>query len=336
MEPGLSHLVVIGASAGGVRALLALAKALPRAFAAPICVVQHVGSNASMLPQLLRHKRPNHAVHAEDGQRLATGTLHIAPPDHHMLVDGNVLRLTHGPKENHARPAIDPLFRSAALAWGSRVIGVILTGQMDDGAAGLRAIKDRGGIAIVQDPATAVEPSMPASALASVDADYCVPLEEIGPLLQRLVGAPAPEPAGPPPEDLVTEVAINRGEATVENLRAIANPSFLTCPDCGGTLAKVKKTVPLRYRCHTGHAFTALTLAKLQQDTAEQALWNSVRALVEREILLRRLAAVASATGEAAQAAAGTTEADRLHEQIMVLQGFARAPRPGAEEESPP
>src|SRR4051812_1999841 len=139
MDPSWSHLVVIGASAGGVTALLDISSRLPRFFAAPICIVQHVGNNPSLLPELLRYRGSNHALHVEDGQRLSSGTLHVAPPDHHVLVQGNTLWLTHGPKENHARPAIDPLFRTAALSWGPRVIGVILTGQMDDGSAGLRA-----------------------------------------------------------------------------------------------------------------------------------------------------------------------------------------------------
>lgn len=326
MKPSFDHVVVIGASAGGVTALLEITSSLAPAFPAPICVVQHVGKHPSILPDLLRHRRANNAVHAEDGQRLVPGTLHVAPPDRHMLLEGDTLRLTHGPKENHARPAIDPLFRTAALSWGSRVIGVVLTGQMDDGAAGLRAIKDCGGLAIVQDPATALEPEMPASALASVAADYCVPLEQIAGLLQRLVAAAPPKGvAGPAPEALRREVAINRGEATVEHLAAIATPSLLTCPDCGGGLAEVNDSKPLRYRCHTGHAFTAGTLARLQEGSAEYALWSGVRALQEREILLRRVAAVASATGDRTQAAVGQAQADRVRTQIRALEKFARA-----------
>lgn len=195
MSAAWPRLVVIGASTGGVSALLELARGLPRFFPAPVCIVQHVGSHPSLLPELLRLRGPNHAMHAEHGQRMNTGTLHVAPPDHHMLVEGDRLLLVRGPKENHARPAIDPLFRSAALQHGARVIGVVLTGQMDDGTAGLKAISQCGGTAIVQDPEDAVEPQMPRSALAQVAVDHCVPLAQMAELLVRLVGEPEPPPA---------------------------------------------------------------------------------------------------------------------------------------------
>src|SRR5205085_3197560 len=168
MNRSFDHVVVIGASAGGVHALLQIAENLPASFPAPVCIVQHVGSNPSLLPDLLRYRGPNQAMHAEDGQQLTPGTLHVAPPDHHMLIEGDRLYLTQGPKENHARPAIDPLFRSAAVTYGPDVIGVILTGQMDDGSAGLKAVKECGGLAIVQDPKTAAEPEMPRNAMRSV------------------------------------------------------------------------------------------------------------------------------------------------------------------------
>lgn len=187
MPRSFQHLVVIGASAGGVHALLALADALPDSFPAPVCIVQHVGSNPSILPELLRYRGANMALHPEDGQPLTAGMLFVAPPDRHMLVEGGVLRLTHGPRENHARPAIDPLFRSAALNYRGQAIGIVLTGQMDDGTAGLKAIRDCGGTTIVQDPATALEPEMPRSALENVAVDYCVPLQDIVPLLEGLV-----------------------------------------------------------------------------------------------------------------------------------------------------
>lgn len=311
--------MVIGASAGGVTALLRLCAALPRFFPAPICVVQHVGALPSILPELLRHQGPNHAVHAEQDQNLLSGTIYVAPPDHHMLVEGEVLRLSRGAKENHARPAIDPLFRTAALSWGARCIGVVLTGQLDDGAAGLKAIKDCGGVAIVQDPADAAEPDMPLSALASTEADHCLPLDGIAPLLLRLAGAPQVPAAVAPPERLVREVALTRGGMDMENLDAIADLSPLTCPDCHGSLWEVRGEQPLRYRCHTGHAFGMRSLAHSQAEAAEEALWGGVRALREREMLLRRSASVAAASGDAAQAAAGTAQADRLQARIREL-----------------
>jgi two-component system chemotaxis response regulator CheB len=321
------HVIVVGASAGGVHALLRLAAALPGGFAAPVCIVQHIGGNPSLLPELLRYRGSNPARHVQDGDLLTPGTLHVAPPDCHLLVEGETLRLSHGPKENHARPAIDPLFRSAALSHGARVIGVVLTGQMDDGTAGLQAVKDCGGIAVVQDPATAEEPEMPRSALAHVAVDHCVALEAIAPLLQRLVqpaaAAPPAAPAPRAPENVVREVAINRGDAAVEQLEPVANPSTLTCPDCGGSLWEMKDARPVRYRCHTGHAFSPLSLQRAQQDAAEEALWSAVRALREREFLLRRMAAVATTLGDENQASAAGAEADRLQQHSLALQQLA-------------
>lgn len=320
------HLVVVGASAGGITALMELAQTLPAGFAAPVCVVQHVGANPSILPELLATRGPHPALHARDGQLLTPGVIHVAPPDHHMLVEGRYLRLTRGPRENHTRPAIDPLFRSAALAWAHRTIGVVLTGYMDDGSAGLAAIKKRGGIAVVQDPRTAQEPSMPQSALAKVDADYTLPVAEIGPLLSRLVQQP-PGPSAaeevPAPEELVREVAINRGEDLLENLQAIAQPAGVSCPDCGGGLYEVRDPRQLRFRCHTGHAFSARSLERAQADAGEQALRGGVRALQERAILLRRMAGVAEATGDAVQAEAARREADRLSDQVRELRTLA-------------
>jgi two-component system chemotaxis response regulator CheB len=335
MEAGEGYLVVIGASAGGVGALLQINRALPRLFSAPVCVVQHVGNNPSLLPELLRYQGANHAMHAEDGQRLATATLHVAPPDHHMLVEGMNLRLTRGPKENHVRPAIDPLFRSAALSWGPRVIGVVLTGQMDDGTAGLKAIKECGGIAIVQDPATAEEPEMPQSAMNNVRVDHCVPLGAIAPLLHKLVGSRPARDVPAPPERLVREMAINQGDMSVENLSAIAEPSSLTCPDCGGSLWEMKEQQPLRFRCHTGHAYSVLSLGRAQGEQAEHALWSSIRALREREMLLRRFAGIAAATGDAAQAAAGRAQADRISRQIAGLIDLTESQGPAQAEDRP-
>ncbi|MEO5660322.1 MAG: chemotaxis protein CheB [Polaromonas sp.] len=181
------RVLVIGASAGGVYAILELAHFLPRNFPIPILFVQHIGAHNSELCKLVSASGPNPAVAASDGDLPRPGTIHIAPPDHHMLLDKGVIRLSHGQKEHYARPAIDPLFRSAAMECGPHAIGVILTGRLDDGSAGLRAIKECGGITIVQDPADAYAPGMPLSALASVEADYVVPLHLIGSLLYDLV-----------------------------------------------------------------------------------------------------------------------------------------------------
>ena len=190
-------LVVVGASAGAVPVLLRLATQLPADFPAAVLVVLHVGAHHSVLPELLKDCGGLRARHASDGQVLQPGTIEIAPPDQHMLVDGNRIRLQHGPKEHHARPAIDPLFRSAAATHGPRVIGVLLSGRLDDGTAGLGAIKASGGVAVVQDPDDAEHPEMPRNALAHVEVDCCVPGSELARTLLRLVAGPLTPAASP-------------------------------------------------------------------------------------------------------------------------------------------
>lgn len=318
-----SRAIVIGASSGGVAALMELVRGLPGDLPAVVGVVLHVGSQPSILPELLRTRGPLPAVHPRDGDPLRPGTIYVAPPDRHLLFSEDRVRLSRGPRENHARPAIDPLFRSVALQWRERAIGVVLTGELDDGSAGLRAIKEYGGTAVVQDPADAAEPSMPASALASADVDHCLPLAGIAPVLARLAGVDtAPQPhAGA--DAVAREQKIFEGTDPMENLDAIGKHSPLTCPECGGGLWEVRDATPLRYRCHTGHAYTARILDAAQSETAEQSLWSSVRALKEREMLLRRLANVAQATGDTAQAEAGRLQADRVGAQAAELARMA-------------
>jgi two-component system, chemotaxis family, protein-glutamate methylesterase/glutaminase len=313
-----SHAVVIGASAGGVAALLELAAALPKDLQAVVGMVLHVGSRPSVLPELLTARGGMTAIHPQDGQPLVPGTIYVAPPDLHMVFTSDQVRLSRAARENHARPAIDPLFRSTALAWRERAVGVVLTGELDDGTAGLAAIKQCGGTAIVQDPATAVQPSRPASALQNVPVDHCLPVEQIPAAVIQRVGRMANTAAGPP-EQLQLEYEVFGGKRVMENLSRIGKPSSLTCPDCGGGLWEVNGSKPLRYRCHTGHAFSARTLENAQVELAEHSLWSSVRALQEREILLRRLAMVARATGDVAQAEAGQRQADRVRAQAELL-----------------
>ncbi|KGQ19315.1 Chemotaxis response regulator protein-glutamate methylesterase CheB [Lysobacter dokdonensis DS-58] len=279
--------MVIGASAGGIPVLLELAAALPARFPGAILIVQHIGAHRSYLPELLRDSGSNPAVHPTSGQVLERGTLYVAPPDRHMLLVGNHIRLTHDAKENHVRPAIDPLFRSAAIAHGPRVIGTILSGRLDDGTAGLLAIKACGGLAVVQDPEDAQEPGMPRSALDHVACDRVVTRASLADTLVSLMR----EPAGmaqeiPPP--LLEEHRLSVGEPEpMDDLDNIGVPSKIVCPDCSGVLWSLSGKHPPRYRCHTGHAYSLQSLLHAQAARAEDALWKALRVLEEREYLLR-------------------------------------------------
>lgn len=316
------RLVVIGASAGGVRALQVLAAGLPRDFAAPILVVLHIGSHRSILPELLMRKGPLTAVHATDGQAISAGCIHVAPPDHHMLVQDGVLRLTRGPKENHTRPAIDPLFRTAAVSWGSRAIGVLLTGHLDDGTAGLQAIKSCGGTAVVQEPEDAETPSMPLSALRFVDVDHRVPLAAMAELLCALALPTATAPVTPPAEIFhESQLTLGKGDF-METINTIARPSTFVCPECQGSLWQVTDAKPPRFRCHTGHGYTLRALQHAQAVGTDDALWGALRALQEKEMLLKTLAECERhANGD------GNEEADLLEREAAEVAAHALALR---------
>lgn len=317
-----ARLVVVGASAGGVLALQALASALPPDFPAALLVVLHVGRHPSILPELLSRRGPLRATHAADGEPITAGHIHVAPPDHHMIVDAGRLRLSRGPKEHHSRPAIDPLFRSAALALGPAVVGVVLTGWLDDGTAGLQAIKACGGIAVVQDPADAAVPSMPASALRYVQVDHCVPLASLAGLLTSLVRAdvvPAALPAATTPAH-EHALSLSQGEP-MKHLQAIATPSPFVCPDCKGGLWEIGGAQPRRYRCHTGHAFTLRTLLHAQGEATDEATWGALRALQEQEVLLRTMLEQHRAEGD--HAASARAEA-RMHEAAQQAELLRR------------
>jgi two-component system chemotaxis response regulator CheB len=321
-------LVVIGASAGGVAALLALCAGLPAGFRAPVLIVLHIGANTSVLPTLLAAHGNNPAVHAEDGQRLQSGTLYVAPPDQHMLIDGDMIRLRRPEGAPHAtgdRSAV-PV---GALAHGVNVIGVVLTGRLDDGTARLKAIKDCGGAAIVvrRTSTRACRPGV-----GGRHADRCVPLADIAPTLVQLVAEPMPPAEAPSPDErrrLEREMEVFRGEGSaMERLNEIGKPSMFACPDCDGVLWGINDSGPARYRCHTGHAFTLRTLERSQAGSTEQALWGAIRALEQREGVLRKLAEHRRATGSEADARRREQEADasaqqagRLHRMVAAIKG---------------
>jgi two-component system chemotaxis response regulator CheB len=303
MRPN-NKVIVIGASTGGLNALKKIFSALPADLPAPIFVVLHIGPSESILPKILGMHSKLPVVHATDGAVIESGKIFVAPPDHHLVLEADHMHLSRSARENHARPAIDPLFRSAAVAYRRRVIGVVLTGNLDDGTVGLQAIKAYGGTAIVQDPDEAEAQSMPLSASRYVDTDYCLGLDEIAPTLTRLAHQAAAE------DNMMNEnravslenkVALT-GRIFEDEIDSIGTRSTQTCPECGGNLWSIDGSNPLRFRCHTGHAYTAESLLQHQSESTEQAVWAAVRALHERYTLLKRLADGARTNGYDQQA----------------------------------
>ena len=286
-------IIVMGASAGGLSAFNRIIKQLPEELNAAVFIVWHLSPySTSLLPEILNRASKLKAKHPDEGEPIQMGKIYIAPPDHHLLLESGRIRLTKGPKENRFRPAIDPLFRSAAYAYGSRVVGVVLTGALDDGTAGLWAIKDRGGVAVVQDPADAEQPSMPASALANVQVDHCLPISEIPALLVTLTHQSAEEESrATVSKDLEIETKIALGDDAAElDVKQLGEVSEFTCPDCHGTLVEVTNDKLLRFRCHTGHSFGSASLLAELTDSVEESLWNAIRAVEERIRLLKHLA----------------------------------------------
>jgi two-component system, chemotaxis family, protein-glutamate methylesterase/glutaminase len=285
-------IIVLGTSAGGLETLDQLVAQLPTNLAASLFIVQHMAphnSGAALLRRLSRH-RAFDAKLAADGERFARGRIYIAPPDNHLLLKPTSMLVRKGARENRSRPAIDPLFRSAAVAHGSRVIGVVLTGMLDDGTAGLIAIKRCGGVTVVQAPDDAAYPGMPQSALDNLDVDFCVPIAAMGELLTTLVDKP-PAKMKPVPSDIRTEARIaERVLSDVEQVNGLGDQVPYNCPNCGGVLWEMTHPRAKRYRCHTGHSFTAKTLLASQSEKIEEMLWISLRMFEERRNLLTSMA----------------------------------------------
>ena len=293
----LRNIIVIGASAGGFEALKKLVAGLPKDLEAALFIVWHMSPDIrGVLPQVLNRAETVYADHAYDGELIKTNRIYVAPPDRHLLIEDGRLRVTRGPKENRFRPAVDPLFRSAAYDYGRRVIGVVLSGALDDGTAGLWEIKNRGGLAIVQDPLDAEVPSMPENALREVAVDYTVTISEMADLLARLSREQVAETS----EVVMEETAEN--ERTEIEIRIAAHDNAFemgvmklgkltpfTCPDCHGVLLSLKDGTRRRFRCHTGHAFSADALLSAVTENIEDSLWNAIRGVEESVMLLNHL-----------------------------------------------
>ena len=327
--------VVVGASAGGVEALQALVAGLPAGFPAAVLAVLHVPAHSpSRLDEILDAAGPLPVAVAEDGAPVEPGRVLVAPADRHLLVEGDGaggarVRVTRGPKENRHRPAVDALFRSAAYACGPRVVGVVLSGMLDDGTAGLWAVKDRGGLALVQAPADAQFPSMPESALAHVAVDAELAVADLPALLCRATAAPLAHVAvggpsdGEPSETLRVETRIAlEGNGLQQGVMDLGPISGNTCPECHGVLVRVEEGPVARYRCHTGHAFSLQTLLAGVNGEIDRTLWSAVRAIEERILLLRETAEVSRARGDEGAAERCSEQAgvaERYVEQVRAL-----------------
>jgi two-component system chemotaxis response regulator CheB len=285
-------IIVIGASAGGGETLKHLMRDLPGDLPAAVMVVVHVGQQSpGYLPLILAKAGKMPVKTAQDQESLRPGHIYVARTDHHLLVERERLRVVRGPKENRHRPAIDPLFRSAAWSHGPRVVGLVLSGTLDDGTAGLWAIKSCGGMAVVQDPADALFPGMPENALRNVEVDHCLPLAQIPALLTELAHQPIKEmPPVLAPERLKTETQFAMLEKEMQDMKGMGKLSAFTCPSCNGSLWELQDGELIRYRCHVGHAFSTESLLAEQSETVETALYAALRALEEKAAILRRLA----------------------------------------------
>jgi two-component system, chemotaxis family, protein-glutamate methylesterase/glutaminase len=322
MNSGIRDLVVIGGSAGSIAPLRTLLSALPEDFPASVLVVVHLPSSSSgtfatlassgaiMLP----------VQNAVDGVELRTGHVYLAPPNRHLLVIDGHLKLGTGPRENLARPAIDPLFRSAAISHGPRVVGLVLSGYLNDGASGLAAIKRCGGVALVQAPSDAEAPDMPVAALEATPVDLSAPHGELSAAVLRFV-AEAPGATRGVPRDLLLDVEIAAGgPIDHDRLRAIAEPVAITCPDCGGVLSELRHDRPLRFRCQVGHAFTGKTLLEHQEGLVDEAMRVALRIVEERAALVAKMGQEARQAGRMSLAEVHEERAVEYKEQAEILR----------------
>ena len=287
-------IIVIGVSAGGYNAIREMVARLPADLQASIFIVWHIAPEVrGILPEVLNRQNTLPATHAVDFEPVKRGHIYVAPPDHHMLVEKNRIRVTRGPKENRFRPAIDPLFRSAAFSYRTRVIGIVLSGALDDGTAGLWTVKHYGGLAIVQDPLDAEVASMPENALKAVNVDFVVPVSDIAGLISQLVGEPVEpghEENGTGTRRLKAEINIAMEDNPLNaHVVQLGELTPYTCPECHGVLTAFSEGGRVRFRCHTGHAFSGDSLLAAITETIEEGLWNAIRNMQESVMLLNHM-----------------------------------------------
>ena len=333
----VDRVVVIGGSTGALEALLKLVRAWKPGPDVAVCVVIHTAPSApGLLDGIISRNGAVPAQYAVDGESLRAGEIHIAPPDRHLVVSDAHVRVTRGPRESRFRPAIDPLFRSAAESYGSRAIGIILSGGQSDGAAGLYEIKQKGGIAIVQSPSEAPVRSLPDAAIRAAAVDRVVPIADLPALLNDLVASPLPKKEASmehqdsmePPESKSPEAETHE----IHHAESLGEPTPFTCPDCGGTLWQSPTGELLQFRCHVGHRYAEDALKDAQDDSLEQALWTALRALEESSELRRRMSRHAREHGMTVIAGSYSQQAQEserraaLIRQILLSNGSRKEP----------
>lgn len=327
MDTLLNHnrrnIVVIGTSAGGVAALQALFAALPPDLSASYFVVLHIPAHSpSELVWILQKMTSMHVTFACDRQLIMPNTVYVASPDRHLMIEGDHVRITRGPKECRARPAIDVLFRSAALAFGPRVIGVVLTGSLDDGTAGLWQIKDRKGLAFVQDPAEASHRSMPENAIEHVDVDVLGTIAQLSNAIARESARDMELPVveAPSVTQQVENTVALEGNGMLAGVMELGKVSKYTCPECHGVLVQIEEGKLVRFRCHTGHAYSFKSLLVEINETVDASLWSTVRAIEERILILKQFANLAEENGNAGEAAKLRAKAGEAEEKCEPLR----------------
>jgi two-component system, chemotaxis family, protein-glutamate methylesterase/glutaminase len=315
--------VVVGASAGGVEALVAFVGNLPVTTRQAVCVVLHISpAGTSAMPHILA-RAAHLPVHSPaDGDPLLGGHIYVAPPDHHLEIEQGRVRLTQAPRENGHRPAIDATMRSAAEAYDGTVIGFVLSGSRDDGTAGLLAIKRGGGAAVVQDPEEALYAGMPSNAIAHVDVDAVLPLGQMAGWLAHH------RPGGPPSPGGSEQMQGPNVPHVVNAPRDDAEGTRFTCPDCGGVLFAQDEGGLTRYRCSVGHAFSIESLSGAQAGQLEGALWTAVRALEDRAELLRHMAERSQSRGASRSTRSFREQANDLEGRAALIRDSIEAARP--------
>ncbi len=335
MGTNKGYVVVVGASAGGMEALCTLVSQLGEDFPAPILIVQHISADASgdYLLKALQNAGKLKCVHAVQDEVARAGFVYLAPSDHHMLIHGDGrLQVTKGAQENRYRPGIDPLFRSAAVGFTNRLIGIILTGYLDDGTAGMIAIQRCGGTCIIQDPKDAKYPDMPLNAINQVKADYIIPVAEIGPVLVQLTSKKLSVKRQAVPKDILTEAEIaERVLSDLEAVNSLGEQAPFNCPGCGGVLWKIGKDKELRYRCHTGHAYTYKSLLAEQTNKIEETMWTALRMFEERRNLLTTYSK--TQTGSSARSALERSRLSQIH--IDRIRGILLSDDKGTQSDQP-